>query len=273
MRTIHPQAFQHCQHLPNHHRLLKASLEFLLKHSEIDGVFLKGGLATGILGPFSSLDFGIFCQNSKHRDHILSSHSAWKISPGIKYLKAVPKKAYTVTFVSEPNLHLEFQFHVANDLPEAEEGPFVIAWDSSGHLGTLIKSAAAGLDWSEVCHEDEQFWAWTHFSASTAARGEFHEVLQHLEDLREIVQVWQSRLDVMARQNSMKTGNRFRPEFIERLTKTYCPPHGDSIKNAFKNLIKIQLQQRALIARTVGPQWKVSPGTISRIQEFSISWK
>lgn len=127
------------------------------------------------------------------------------------------------------------------------------------------------LNWDDVVAEDEQFWVWTHFTLSYAAKGEYHDAVNQIDDLREILLNWQARLDMMERKNSKRTGNRFRPEFLERMKKTYCPAQPDCLKDAFKNLIKIQLQQRALIDRTLSPQWTVKPSTISQIQNFSQS--
>ena len=123
--------------------------------------------------------------------------------------------------------------------------------------------------WQEVVLEDEQFWVWTHFTLSFAVRGEYHEAVRQIEDLREILENWQSRLDLLQKKNFKKVGNRFQPEFLERMKKTFCPAHADGLKEAFKNLIKIQLQQRALIERAVEPQWTVSSKTISRIQTLA----
>jgi hypothetical protein len=125
------------------------------------------------------------------------------------------------------------------------------------------------LSWNNVVSEDEQFWVWAHFTLSFAARGEYHDAVSQIDDLREILESWQLRLDLMERKNSKKTGNRYRPEFIERMKKTFCPAHADGIKEAFKNLIKIQLQQRALIDRTLSPDWTVSAPVISNIQILS----
>lgn len=128
------------------------------------------------------------------------------------------------------------------------------------------------LSWEHVVSEDEQFWVWTHFSLSFAARGEYHDAVVQIDDLREILHSWQNRLDLMEKKNRKRTGHRFPAEFLERMKKTFCPAHPEGLKEAFSNLIKIQLQQRALIERTLSPTWTVSPVTISRIQKFSQSF-
>lgn len=276
MRTIPPFVFQNTRHLPNHQRLLKAALDFFSADPGVDGAFLKGSLAAGRLGPFEPLNLGLFCQAPNQRENSLAQHSKWKIATGLRLIKSDSKDPFAITFVSDPALHLSLKFYTLHDLPSPEEGPFLLAWDSSGHLASWLQKAqklqAGKTEWAEVTCEDEQFWVWTHFSASHAAQGEYHDVVVHLEDLREIVQKWQHRIDAMARKDAQKFGNRFRHEFLERLTKTFCPPHGESIKEAYKNLIKIQLQQRALISKAFKPSWKVSAETICKIQHQSLNW-
>lgn len=265
MNHIRSAAYESSRHLPRHQRFLQSIFKFFNSRKEVKACFLHGSAAAEHLHPFSDLELGILCEDASLRHTLWDFRTEWEFHPEMQLKDAGTEPLYRVSFVALPQLHLHIHLFTEKDMPTAEQGPFVIAWDSTGKLDAWARA----LNWSQVVHEDEQFWAWTHFSAMYAARGEYHDVVQHLEDLRGIVQSWQKRLDEMSKTQFKKMGQRFQPEFLDRLKRTYCPPHPDGIKVAYQNLIKIQLQQRALIERTLSPRWTVTSPTISRIQNLS----
>lgn len=255
-------ALQTTQHLPNHQRLLKSCFRFFKDSKHLSGLFLKGGAASGLMGPFSGLEVGLLCKDNEARLQLFEFSDHWEICKTLRNLGS-HQELYRTSFCSDKDIQFDLQLHTISDLPPTGEGPFVIAWDHSGDLDrwlqNLYEKKAVKENWSQVIDEDEKFWVWTHYSAMTAAQGEYHEVVYHLEEIREIVQKWQARLD----------RTHFKPEFLERMKKTFCPPHKHAIKEAFQNLIKIQLQQRSLIEKKFSPRWTVKSHTIARIQNLS----
>jgi hypothetical protein len=261
------------KHLPNHHRLLKSSFQFFQQQSGVNGFFVGGALAAGLTDPFCTLDIGILFESSEARSKCWSHRNHWNIAPWIKYSDRSNKEIFGLDFYFAPNLRVDYRFYTKSDLPL--EGPLgvLVGWDPTGHLDQwhekVNSSSVSHTSWQQVIHEDERFWAWTHFSILHATRGEFHDVVQYMKDLRELVESWQTRLDGMSASYTRQTTAKYRPEFLERMKKTFCPPHSEGVREAFKNLIKIQLHQRTQIDRAFSPKWTVTASTISKIKQFS----
>ncbi len=59
-----------------------------------------------------------------------------------------------------------FSFYTQKDLPPQAGGPFTLAFDKESNLGSWLNEANKPYrvepDWSNVVHEEERFWTWTH---------------------------------------------------------------------------------------------------------------
>ncbi len=270
---MNPKILESTANVPEHQKLLLKISSYFQKIPGIVSLFVSGSTATGGMDEYSDLDLGFLCRNEEVRNQIWNNRWNWGVAPWFHRFDADHIKPNFVIYFFEPNIHVDFNFYVESDLPPPAGGPFVIAWDETGKMESWAESTNQGKprepDWSNVVHEDEQFWAWIHYSASHAARGEFYDTVRFLKDLRSIVENWEARLAGRHVFDSRRAEERYPKDFLAEMARTFCTPSRDGIKNAFASLIRVQLRQRSEIGRRHSINWKVSDEAIAKIRSFA----
>jgi len=256
-----------------HQELLLKISSFFQKVPGVMGMFVSGSTAAGGMDIYSDLDLGFLCCDEASRAKIWETRWDWDISPWFHRFDADHVKSNFVIYFFKPNIHVDLNFYVEKDLPPPAGGPYVIAWDTSGKMEAWAEKtnriSPAKPDWSHVVHEDERFWAWIHYAASHAARGEYYDTVRFLKDLRFIVETWEARLMGRKEFDSRRAEMRFSSDFISTMSQTFCVPSKKGIQEAFSALIKIQLQQRQKIGQELMVNWRVQPSSIAHIQTFA----
>lgn len=86
-----------------------------------------------------------------------------------------------------------------------------------------------------------------------------------MKDLRKIVENWHAKLSGATTFDSRKAESRWTPDFISQMCSTFAVPDRTSIAAAFRTLIKIQTEQRRIIAAQQKVEWKTSEAAIQKI--------
>jgi hypothetical protein len=140
------------------------------------GGFLSGSDATGGMDSYSDLDLGFLCPMMEAKDNIWSQRFDWPLPPWFHRMDADHVKPYFIIYLFEPHIHVDLAFYTPDNLPPQAGGPFILGWDNESKLGQWIEKVNEPYrvkpDWSNVVHEEERFWTWTHYSWCHSGRGE-----------------------------------------------------------------------------------------------------
>ncbi len=256
-------------HLPQHHYLLKQIFYFFDQLPEIKGAFVSGSTASGGMDEFSDLDIGFLVSDKAARDQLWKNRWNWDIAAWFHRFDADHVKPYFVIYFFEPSIHVDLNFYIESDLPSFAGAPYVKAWGDDVEFEKwpvqVNGAPPLSVDWNTVVNDDERFWAWIHFSCSHALRGEYYAAAFFMKDLRKIVETWHAKLSGATAFHSRKTESRWSPDFISQMNTIFAVPNRTSIAGAFRTLIKIQTEQRRLLAAQQKVKWKTSEAAIQKM--------
>ena len=259
-------------HLAAHSQLLRRIFNFFHVMPEIKGAFVSGSTATGSMDEFSDLDIGFLVFDKISRDQLWEKRWDWEIAPWFHRFDADHIKPYFVIYFFEPSIHVDLNFYVESDLPSFVGAPYTQAWGQDPEFEKWLLQANTApplsIDWSTIVHDDERFWAWTHYCCSHALRGEYYDAAFFMKDLRNIVENWHAKLNGSSSFDSRRAETRWSGDFILEMQKTFACPDRLSIAQAFQTLIKIQLEQRRVLSENEGFTWKTSEAAIRKISQM-----
>lgn len=262
MGEVRERAYAQMAELPEHRRVLGAVLDFFRPRAV--GAFVSGSVARGGMDEESDLDIGIVLPDTTARDTTWAERWDWQIAPWFHRFDADHVKPYFVIYLYEPGIKADISLYTPNDLPHADGGPYVIAWDDDSRLDDWAQSAVPtehAVDWSPAVHEEERLWAWIFYCVQHVRRGEYYAIAADFDSLRDIVEQWQARL---AR----------RPSFTIRRTETlfdttdlaqlFPAPDRADLKRALLKLIDLHDRQRARI----NLPWRTTETARERIRRW-----
>ena len=236
-------AFRHVQRLPDHSAVLREVLD-CFRPQAVAG-FVCGSVARGGMDLESDLDIGICFADDAAREAAWASRWDWPLPSWFHRFDADHVKPHFVIYLFDPKVKADIALYMIDDLPSADGGPYVMAWDHSSELSGWAERAvppAGEVDWSSAVHEDERFWAWQVFCLQHVRRGEYYSIASEIHALRDIVEQWQARL----------IGQPFftvrRAESIydtAELARAFPAPNAGELKEALLTLIEIHDRQRA----------------------------
>lgn len=255
-------SLKNMNNLPDHKKLCQELLTFFQGQDGITAAFIGGSGASGGMDFYSDLDLGFLCDNQEIREKVWSKRFDWALPPWFHRMDADHIKPHFIIYLFEPHIHVDFLFYTTQDLPTQEAGPFTVAFDKENTLEKWIidvnQSIEFKADWSNVIHEEERFWTWTHYFWCHAGRGESYDCAANFELLRSIPQLWHARLEGTGVFTTRRLEDRGQAEFIERMHASFPMPDRTSVKVALLNLIQIHIQQREIIDELLEPQWKTT---------------
>ncbi len=233
----------HFAGLPEHERLFYAILSFFRGVPGAAGAFLGGSNARGGMDEHSDLDIGIVFTDAAAREAAWARRREWEIAPWLHAYDADHMRPYFAYFLFEPGIVAELPLYTVDDLHEARwGGPFLVVWDETGELESSLRDAHVDPPAEDLTKQDEQFWAWTLHGAKQARRGEWYSVATGFVVMRELVEVWDARLQGEPRFDPRRLEQRRDPG---RLVELFPTPTRDEVKRAFAALIEVHEEQRA----------------------------
>jgi hypothetical protein len=128
----------------------------------------------------------------------------------------------------------------------------------NGWLGEVNKPLKLSPDWSNVVHEEEQFWTWVHYDWCQVGRGEYYDGAAFMGIMRGVIHRWRARLDGSDQFNIRRLEQRGETAFIESMRPCFPTPDRASMKAALLNLIKFHNGQRVRVETQVRPTWKTT---------------
>lgn len=249
-------------HLPDHKNLANDLLSFFNQQDGITAAFVGGSGATGGMDFYSDLDLGFVCSSTEALEKIWSKRHEWKVPDWFHRMDADHIKNHFIIYLFEPHIHVDLCFYTMKDLPPQAAGPFTIAFDKESRLNHWIvdvnKSQKKAPDWSNVVHEEERFWIWTHYFWCHAGRGEAYDCSSTLSLLRSVPETWHARLEGYEPFTSRRLEDHGQGEFIQNMHASFPTPDKASVKAALLNLIQVHIQQRDLVEELLEPKWKTT---------------
>lgn len=266
---LNNEIFKHMGKLPDHSKLCRDLLGFFYEHHEINGAFISGSGASGGMDFHSDLDLGFICPSNEAKERIWSQRWDWQLPDWFHRMDADHIKPYFIIYLFEPHIHVDLAFYTMENLPPQAGGPFTVAFDKNSLLEKWIvevnKPLQAPADWSNVVHEEERFWIWTHYSWCHTGRGEYYDDASTFGTMREIVQSWHARFKGAERFDTRRLEQRGETDFIESMRACFPTPDRVSMKAALLNLIDIHNRQRLQVEKLIRPNWKTTQAARDKI--------
>jgi hypothetical protein len=263
------ETFKHMGDLPIHKKLCRELLEFFYQRKEINGAFLSGSGASGGMDFHSDLDFGFLCTSEEAKGKIWQERFDLRLPPWFHRMDADHVKPYFIIYLFDPHVHVDLCFYTMENLPPQAGGPFTVAFDKQSQLGDWISEVNNPLirapDWSNLVHEEEQFWTWIHYDWCHVGRGEYYDGAAFMGVMRDVLHRWYARLNGDNQFNTRRLEHRGETAFIESMRECFPTPDRASMKAALLNLIKIHNQQRAQVEGLVRPTWKTTQSARDKI--------
>ncbi|WP_410789623.1 nucleotidyltransferase domain-containing protein [Kribbella sp. C-35] len=262
MGEVRETVYGHMAELLEHGRVLGAVLDFFRPRAV--GAFVCGSVARGGMDKESDLDIGIVLPDATVRDAVWAERWDWEIAPWFHRFDADHVKPYFVIYLYEPRIKADISLYTPDELPHAEGGPYVIAWDDAGRLDDWAQSAVPteqAVDWSPAMHEEERFWAWVIYCVQHVRRGEYYAIAADFEPLRDIVEQWQARLAGHPAFTIRRTETLFDTTDLAQLFPT---PDRADLKRALLKLIDLHDQQRAQL----NLPWRTTETARERIRRW-----
>ncbi len=217
----------------------------------------------------SDLDLGFLCSSNETNETLWSQRFDWILPAWFHRMDADHVKPYFIIYLFEPHIHVDLAFYIIENLPPQAGGPFTIAFDKESRLNKWIvevnKPLRVPADWSNVVHEEERFWKWTHYSWCHTGRGEYYDDASSFGIMRGIIQTWYARLKGIEKFDTRRLEQRGETTFIESMRPCFPTPDRPSMKAALLHLIDLHNQQRAEVDRLIGPQWKTTQAARDKI--------
>lgn len=243
MGDVRESVYTPMAELPEHGRVLNAVLDFFRPRAV--GAFVSGSVARGGMDEESDLDIGVVLPDATARDAVWAERWDWEIAPWFHRFDADHVKPYFVIYLYEPRIKADISLYTPDELPDAEGGPYVVAWDDAGRLDDWARSAVPAqqdVDWSPAVHEEERFWAWVVYCVQHVRRGEYYSIAADFESLRDIVEQWQARLAGHPAFTVRRTESLFDTAELAQLFPT---PDRADLKRALLKLIELHDHLRA----------------------------
>jgi hypothetical protein len=269
---INPEVFKHMGSLPDHQRLCRDLLGFFHEQSELAGAFICGSGASGGMDFYSDLDLGFVCSNVEAKERVWSQRLNWQLPNWFHRMDADHVKSHFIIYLFEPHIHVDLAFYTMENLPPQVGGPFTIAFDKRDQLGQWAGDVNKPLktlpDWSNVVHEEERFWTWTHYSWCHTGRGEYYDDASTFGIMRGLLQTWHARLSGNAKFDTRRLEQRGEIKFIESMRPCFPTPDRASMKAALLNMINIHNRQRAEVERLLKPKWTTTQTARDKITKL-----
>ena len=253
---------------------------------------MAGSVAYGGMDEESDLDVGICFAGDAGRDEAWERRWDWEIAPWLHRFDADHVKPYFVIYLFEPAaqppvrdsgpvegvrgnrevprgrgdrvIKTDIPLYTLDDLPAAEGGPYVLAWDDTGRLARWAASAVpppAEVDWTPAVHEEERFWAWLVYSLQHVRRGEYYSIAGDFWYLRDVVEQWEARLAGLPR---FAIRRAERALDTAELAELFPRPERAELARALRRLIEIHDRQRAQLDLP----WRTSEAARARIRAW-----
>jgi hypothetical protein len=220
---------------------------------------MSGSGAAGGMDAYSDLDLGFLCESAEAREKIWKERFSWEIPGTFHRMDADHVKSYFIIYLCEPTIHVDLCFYTINDLPGQAGAPFKLAWDENkalaGWISKVNEPALQKPDWSNVVHEEERFWTWTHYCWGHVGRGEYYDIATWAYFLNRIPEQWQARLNGKAAFDSRKLEARGHKAFIEKMKHGFPNADRESLKKWLQSLIALHNEQRIEVEKGIGPKW------------------
>jgi hypothetical protein len=258
--------------LPNHSKLCRELLEFFYQRKEINGAFLSGSGAVGGMDFHSDLDFGFLCTSYEAKEKIWQERFDLRLPAWFHRMDADHVKPYFIIYLFEPHVHVDLCFYTMENLPSQAGGPFTVAFDKQSQLGDWITEVNKPLklppDWSNVVHEEEQFWTWIHYGWCHVGRGEYYDGTAFMGIMRDVLHRWYARLKGNEQFSTRRLEHRGETAFIDSMRLCFPTPDRASMKAAMLNLIKIHNEQRVHVEKLISPTWKTTQSARDKITQL-----
>jgi hypothetical protein len=270
-KAIHPKTFEKMAQLPNHLGLCQEILSYFYDLEGIDGAFISGSGVSGGMDKYSDLDLGFLCASVEAKERIWNQRWNWSLPKWFHRMDADHIKPHFVIYLFEPHIHVDLSFYTMTDLPTQFGAPFAIAFDKQNQLGDWLAKANKPLtfppDWSNVIHEEERFWTWTHYLWQHTSRGEYFDDATFLGIMRGLLQTWHSRLKGSEVFSSRRLENKD-PEFARDMKELFPSADRQSLKMAYLKMIEIHNKQRAQIDALIKPKWTTTQEAREKITKL-----
>lgn len=269
---INPKVYSHMNELINHKKLCEQLIRFFLDSSEIIAAFISGSGVSGAMDKYSDLDLGFVCKDNLAKDQMWKNRLNWKLPEWFHRMDADHVKPYFIIYLFEPHIHVDLAFYTLDNLPSQAGGPFTIAFDKNLQLENWIAKVNRPYkvepDWSNVVHEEERFWTWTHYSWCHSGRGEYYDDASTFDIMRGVIQKWHSRLNGNENFNTRRLEQKGEIEFIKSMMPCFPKPNRQEMKLALLNLINLHNKQRVKVEKLIRPQWTTSQYTRDKITQL-----
>jgi hypothetical protein len=273
---IRKDIFIHMDKLPEHKKLCAKVLSFFENQADILGAFVSGSGVSGGMDFYSDLDLGFLCSSEKTRERIWSQRWDWKIAPWFHRMDADHIKPHFIIYLFEPHIHVDLSFYTPETLPTSAGAPYSIAFDKKNYLSEWFTDVnnieKLPVDWSNVVHEEERFWTWTHYSWCHSGRGEYYDEASTFGIMRGILEKWHARLEGAENFVSRRLEQKGEGEFIQRMRACFPTPDRASMKAALLNMVSIHNEQRAkvekLIWKNTEPKWTTTQAAREKITQL-----
>ncbi len=269
------------QDLPEHKRVLEAILNHFDKEPGVVAAFLSGSTATGGMDDFSDIDLGIVCDNEETMEGLWEERWNWDFLSWGHRFDADHIKPHFVIYLFEtkaefsaPLIKADIAFYTPSHLPPKEGAPFRVVWDDTGKLSAWSEqmngSPAASVNWDNLNHEDERFWAWLVYLLLHAHRGECFEAAESVTMVRNVTMAWYARLQGEAYFNSRRLEERTDAALMKRFNGTFPQPSKSSISEVCLALIELHEDLRLQVTKSLGAvKWKTSTEFCTKVKKMA----
>jgi predicted nucleotidyltransferase len=271
---IDPGVYDATAGLPEHDRVLRATLEFFHGADGALGAWVSGSVARGGMDEHSDLDVGVVMTDLGRLEQVWADRWDWDIAPWFHRFDADHVKPYFVIYLFEPGVKTDISLSLPDEPLWAEGAPYRVAWDDDGRVAEAVTAAGdrpppVPPRHERAVHEDERFWAWTYYCLGHARRGEYYSVASDIAALRGIVETWHARVAEGTEEFSVRRVEQRAPaDVVATLADGFPSPDRASIRHALLRLIELHDAQRAAYPLPPGLAWRTSDDASKRIRSM-----
>jgi predicted nucleotidyltransferase len=242
---------------------------FFRDYPGVVGMYVAGSVASGLADEHSDLDVGVFFAEEEARERAWAERWDWDLGPWFHRFDADHVRPYFVIYLLEPGVKVDIPLNTVDYPPTPAGAPYEVLWDSTGDVTRWVEASNSGRvelppDWSDAPHEEERFWAWIYYSILHMRRGEYYDLSDDFQMLRNIVETWHARLRGAPFFDVRRVHER-EPDTVREFADLFPRPDHDSLKRALLKLIELHEQQRAQVE---GVEWPTLPDGRERIKRW-----